>query len=191
MANKNEEIFKMQSSYFFGYGSLVNIETHFYRPYQKATAKGWRRKWVSTKYRETPFLSAYFVNEGEISGLIATVPNDDWKALDIREAGYERQRISIKLKKSFSNQVQIYYVPDKNVSKIKSSGGILLSYLDCVIKGYLTEFGEEGAANFFSTTDGWNFQIIDDRSNPIYSRHVELTTAEYRFVDHHLKRIKS
>ena len=191
MANKNEEIFKMQSSYFFGYGSLVNIETHVYRPYQKATAKGWRRKWVYTKYRKTPFLSAHFVDMGEISGLLAMVPNNDWDALDIRETGYQRQRFSAETGEPFSNEAQIYFVPDKNISKRKSSGGILLSYLDCVIKGYLSQFGEEGAADFFSTTDGWDCNIFNDRLNPIYPRHVELSDAEYRFVDHHLKFIKS
>jgi len=58
--------------------------------------------------------------------------------------------------------------------------------LDCVIQGYLHQFGEEVAAEFFTTTDGWDICVTDDRLNPIYPRNVNLTASEIAFVDHHL-----
>ena len=95
----------MRTSHFFGYGSLVNINTHSYRPYEKGTIKGWRRIWCYTKLREVPFLSAHFVNKGQISGLIASVPDNDWSALDRRETGYHRTKIPLKLQKNTSLQL--------------------------------------------------------------------------------------
>ena len=178
----------MRTSHFFGYGSLVNINTHSYRPYEKGTIKGWRRIWCYTKLREVPFLSAHFVNKGQISGLIASVPDNDWSALDRRETGYHRTKIPLKLQKNTSkNEVQIYHVPPSNISNNKPVKGIILSYLDCVIKGYLEQYGEEGVMDFFETTDGWNFQIFDDRLNPIYPRHIQLIKSEQILVNHYLK----
>ena len=178
----------MRTSHFFGYGSLVNINTHSYRPYEKGTIKGWRRIWCYTKLREVPFLSAHFVNKGEISGLIASVPDNDWSALDRRETGYHRTKIPLKLQKNTSkNEVQIYNVPPSNISNNKPVKGIILSYLDCVIKGYLEQYEEEGVMDFFETTDGWNCQIFDDRLNPIYPRHIQLTKSEQILVDHYLE----
>jgi hypothetical protein len=178
----------MQTPYFFGYGSLVNINTHSYRPYEKKTIKGWRRKWCYTKLRQVPFLSAHFVNKGQISGLIAAVPDNDWSALDQRETGYHRTRIPLKLEEGTSKiEVQIYHVPSENISNKKPTKGIILSYLDCVVKGYLEQYGEEGVADFFATTDGWDCQAFDDRLKPIYPRHVELTKSERHLVDYYLK----
>ena len=181
----------MNKSYFFGYGSLVNIHTHSYLPYEKANMAGWRRKWCYTKFRDTPFLSAHFVDHGQISGLIALVPNNDWSALDERENGYDRTKIPFYSDNNDGiSEIQIYHVPDRNLSNYRSKKGIILSYLDCVIKGYLKQFGEEGVADFFETTDGWNCKIFNDRLNPIYPRHVELSPYERSLVDYYLKREK-
>ena len=54
----------------------------------------------------------------------------------------------------------------------------------------LKQFGEEGVADFFETTDGWNCKIFNDRLNPIYPRHVELSPYERSLVDYYLKRAK-
>jgi hypothetical protein len=58
-----------------------------------------------------------------------------------------------------------------------------LSYIDVVVQGYLREFGEEGVARFFATTDGWDAPVADDRADPIYLRHQTLTRAERALVD--------
>ena len=111
----------MNKSYFFGYGSLVNIHTHSYLPYEKANIAGWRRKWCYTKFRDTPFLSAHFVDHGQISGLIALVPNNDWSALDERENGYDRTKIPFYFDNNDGiSEIQIYHVPDRNLSNYLS-----------------------------------------------------------------------
>ena len=63
---------------------------------------------------------------------------------------------------------------------------MLLSYVDVVVQGYLREFGEDGVAQFFATTDGWDAPILDDRADPVYPRHQALTAKERAFTDRHL-----
>ncbi len=64
-----------------------------------------------------------------------------------------------------------------------------MSYLDVVIQGYLTEFGEEGAARFFETTSGWNAPLLNDRAAPLYPRAQSLTVDETAFIDQALARL--
>ena len=61
----------MSTPYFFGYGSLVNRDTHLYRDCHRAELRGWRRAWVRTAERETVFLSVRMDPESAIDGLIA------------------------------------------------------------------------------------------------------------------------
>ena len=75
---------------FFGYGSLVNRDTHTYAAADRARLEGWRRKWVYTQARGLAFLSVVPDAATAIDGLIAEVPNADWAALDAREHGYAR-----------------------------------------------------------------------------------------------------
>jgi len=175
----------IKKSFFFGYGSLVNLSTHSYKTYQKTYVDGWRRRWCHTILRSTPFLSVYPVANQRIYGLTAKVTNDDWTELDKRENGYERLEISSTSLTGPTQKTQIYSVPNKNFRYTNINNRILLSYLDCVIQGYLQQFGEEGAASFFETTDDWNIKINNDRLNPIYPRHVEISKSEKAFVDHH------
>lgn len=168
---------------FFGYGSLVNIATHDYTTPVPATLTGWRRIWQTTTRRDTAFLSVTRDASAQIDGLIARVPDADWAALDRREAAYFRIDVTQTL--STLQQTMIYKVqPD--VLDPKDEGGILLSYLDVVVQGYLNVFGAEGVARFFATTDSWERQIIDDRNTPRYPRHQPLSEAERALVDKHL-----
>ena len=63
--------------YFFGYGSLVNRETHTYPDARPARLKGWRRSWIRTAKREVVFLSVTPDADTVIDGLIASVPDAD------------------------------------------------------------------------------------------------------------------
>ncbi|MBU2980887.1 gamma-glutamylcyclotransferase [Lentibacter algarum] len=175
----------MDHAYFFGYGSLVNRATHSFSDTHHATAKGWRRAWRQTSQRRACYLTAVPDITCEISGLIAHVPNDDWAALDIRERGYARlpanSAISHPLQTPAS--LAIYAIAPENQSDPTRETPILLSYLDVVIQGYLQEFGEDGAAQFFATTSGWDAPVLNDRASPVYPRHQVLTPAETAFVD--------
>lgn len=178
----------MSDPYFFGYGSLVNRQTHSFPDARTARVRGWRRAWQGTSLRKVAFLTAVPDSTGEIAGLVAAVPGADWGALDERERAYARHPV-IASDHGLSDlaQVQIYAVEPAHIDA--GAHPILLSYLDTVIQGYLTEFGTAGAQAFFDTTDGWHFPVLDDRSDPVYPRATVLSDEERAFVDDHLQRV--
>jgi len=181
----------MSDPFFFGYGSLVNRATHGYGLARRASLRGWRRTWRYTGFRSGPFLTAVPCADSEIEGLVAQVPGADWRALDAREIGYARLPLGPELRLESADQfvTQIYAVPSEDVVEPLEREPILLSYLDVVVQGYLREYGAEGVARFFATTDGWDAPILDDRSAPRYPRHQRLDPKERGLVDRHLSEI--
>lgn len=179
----------MREPFFFGYGSLVNRATHDYADHTPATLSGWRRRWRHTRMRDVAFLTAYPVESAEIDGLIAHVPGDDWAALDIREGGYTRRRLMPEdLRHGIERplDVQIYEVRQDEDAPPSTRHPVLLSYLDCVVQGFLEVFGEAGVERFFDSTDGWDAPILNDRAAPIYPRAQVLSKHEAGMVDAHL-----
>lgn len=160
----------------FGYGSLVNRATHVYGPARLHRLEGWRRTWRHTPHRSGPFLTAVPAPHDAIEGLIAGIPGGDWAALDLREEGYDRLVTPLP-------GVMIYSVPDYGPIDPQGLDPILLSYVDVVFQGYLTEFGPAGLDRFVETTDGWEIPIRDDRAAPLYPRHQRLSGEETARVD--------
>lgn len=175
----------MTDPQFFGFGSLVNLSTHTYGG-KPATLRDWRRCWVTTTFRDHAFLSVTPCEASQIDGVLANVPNGDWAALDEREKAYERIDVTHQIKGAF--EAAVYQVSPQNVTQ-SGEGRILLSYLDVVIQGYVTQFGEKGVASFFETTDGWHHGIQDDRHDPIYPRAQILTPSQTALVDTFLARL--
>ncbi|NUB46703.1 gamma-glutamylcyclotransferase [Fertoebacter nigrum] len=159
---------------FFGYGSLVNRATHGYAPALPATLPGWRRAWLQLPGRPFAILSAEPA-PGQIDGLLAAVPGDDWAALDLREALYRRHPVQVA-----GASAHIYAVPDARPATAETP--ILRSYLDAVIQGFLREHGPQGAARFHASTAHW-VRVLDDRSAPLYPRAQRLTARETAAVD--------
>lgn len=178
----------MSDPYFFGYGSLVNRATHGYGLARRARLRGWRRAWRYTAFRDGPFLTAVPCADSVIEGLVAMVPGADWRALDIREAGYARLPLGEELRIEGADRAatQIYAVPAADTVEPPERQPILLSYIDVVFQGYLREYGAEGVARFVTTTDGWDAPVLDDRAAPLYPRHQQLDPAERALVDRHL-----
>ncbi|WP_298260181.1 gamma-glutamylcyclotransferase family protein [uncultured Litoreibacter sp.] len=178
----------MNNPYFFGYGSLVNAKTHVYSSTHPAKLSGWRRVWRHNSGAPQAFLSVTPDADSNIDGLIAEVPNADWKALDLRESGYFRNALPATslVHGAGGVDVHMYQVHLGNDAPPSTDQPILLSYLDVVVQGYLEVFGEVGAARFFDTTDGWDTPILNDRSAPIYPRSQTLSAAQSTFVDDHL-----
>lgn len=176
----------MHRHYFFGYGSLVNTRTHAYPDARRARLAGWQRVWRSTPLAPHAFLSVEAATT-EIDGLVAAVPDADWAALDAREHGYDRQGVVSGIAHDLPDHaaVQVYAVPDRHHLP-QDRHPILLSYLDVVVQGFLHQFGQDGATQFFATTAGWTRPVIDDRATPMYPRHQALTPAERALVDSHL-----
>lgn len=180
----------MNTPYFFGYGSLVNVETHSYVDPRPARLPGWKRAWVQTSLRELAFLTAVPDHSAEIDGLVAAVPNADWAALDAREYAYERLPAAEAVHHDLAKEtdIQIYAVPRSAQNPMDPPYPVWISYLDVVVQGYVRVFGEAGVAAFFETTDGWDRPFIDDRNAPRYPRAQVLTTHEQALVDHFLAR---
>lgn len=176
----------MRDSYFFGYGSLVNRATHVYAPAHVARLVGWRRRWVHTDGRGAPFLTGVRDAASVIDGLVAMVPGSDWAALDLREEGYLRHPVAVE---GVVRAAQVYAVPAETVVVQEAPAPILMSYLDVVVQGYLREFGQAGAEDFFATTDGWEIPVLDDRASPRYPRHQALSGVERDLVDALLREV--
>ena len=177
----------MTTPFFFGYGSLVNRRTHVYADAHPATLKGWRRCWRHIADLDTAFLTAIPSSDDEIEGLIAAVPGADWAALDERETFYARVNTGdVEHGLEFAPEVQHYHAPLDLNAPADELRPIVLSYLDVVVQGYLTEHGEAGVRRFFETTDGWDAPILNDRASPQYPRHQHLSNEERDLVDHWL-----
>lgn len=167
----------MTAPRFFGYGSLVNRATQDYPNVRKDRVNGWARVWRHTALRDVAFLTVMRDANTVIDGLSADVPNGDWHALDEREFAYVRVQLDD------HPNTAIYEIPIGKHEPASTAHPILLSYLDVVVQGYLTEFGEAGAALFFATTHGWDAPILNDRKAPKYPRHQHLNSFETDFVD--------
>ena len=169
----------------------MNRDTHNFEGAAVATLHGWRRIWRHTTLRDVAFLTVVRDAASSIDGLIAPVPAQDWAALDERERAYHRvpaaHQVTHRL--SGASDIAVYAVPD-GLHRAPSAGHmVLLSYVDVVVQGYLREFGEDGAARFFDTTDGWDAPVLNDRSAPHYPRHCALMPDETAIVDEHLHRL--
>ena len=173
--------------HFFGYGSLVNRETHDFPDAAPARLSGWRRVWLAVPDHPVAFLSVEPASGVTIDGLVARVPGGDWRALDRREAGYDRVAIADRMLAPPDRAAQLYTVRSPRAAV--GAAPVLLSYLDTVVQGFLREFGVDGAARFFATTTGWQAALIDDRAAPRYPRATVLAPAERAIIDAHLARV--
>ena len=178
----------MTDTYFFGYGSLVNRETHDFAQTHCARLRGWRRGWRHTSLRPVAYLTVVPDATTEIDGLIAAVPGHDWAALDERERAYDRVAAAHQVSHALPHlpEIALYTIPEGRHDPATETHPALLSYIDVVVQGYLREFGEAGAQHFFDTTDGWDAPVLDDRADPVYPRHRRLTADERAFVDDQL-----
>ncbi len=172
-------------AYFFGYGSLVNRDTHHFQGVHRARLKGWRRVWRHTMLRPVAYLTVVPDADTEIDGLIAEVPHDDWAALDVRERAYDRVAANHQVTHPLPHapEIAVYTIPDGKHGYPSETFPVLLSYIDVVVQGYLREFGADGVRRFIETTDGWDVPVLDDRGAPIYPRHRVLDSAERALVD--------
>lgn len=175
----------MKHPHFFGYGSLVNRNTHSFTPIHASQIVGWRRIWQRAPNRPAAFLSVIADAGSMIDGVIAPVPNDDWIALDAREFSYARLAVTDAVRHTASDvrDISIYAIPPEHAAPANRNHPILLSYVDAVLQGYLREFGEAGAKRFCETTENWDVPVRNDRADPIYPRAQRLTSEEQTFVD--------
>ena len=170
---------------FFGYGSLVNRQTHGFTGLYPAQAQGWRRAWRFTAARQVSFLTVIRDPGSRIDGLLAQVDSADWPALDLREHAYDRLTATAEVRHSGPQdaEVAIYAIPEAALNLPDARHPVLLSYIDVVVQGYLAEFGPAGAERFFATTTGWDAPVLNDRAAPRYPRATGPGDAERAVVD--------
>lgn len=177
----------MSAREFFGYGSLVNADTHSYHAPRPAKLTGWRRAWRHTRHRPVSFLTAVpAAAHDELWGLVAEVPGGDWAALDAREYAYARVMVTdttMPLSGPPAEAVAVYAISEGEHAPPRVDHPVLQSYLDTVLQGYLRVFGEAGLAHFIATTDGWDAPILQDRATPRYPRATALSARERRVID--------
>ena len=161
----------MPPRFCFGYGSLVNRDTHRFDVEGSMDLVGWRRIWnhrVSSERYKVTSLSISPSPGSTIKGLVLKVLPDEQPELDRREAGYELTPLDHPEEANMQSRIRTY------VSKNQASGGaefpILQSYLDTVLLGFYAEYGTDGISHLLNTTDGWEAPILKDRSDPIYPR---------------------
>ncbi|QYK41259.1 MAG: gamma-glutamylcyclotransferase [Paracoccaceae bacterium] len=165
----------------FCFASLVNRTTHGMTRMEPAQLIGWRRVWVHTVARRVAYLTMRPA-EGVTLGLLAEVPDGDWAALDLRQLAYDRVTVTADTAAG-PVACHLYVVPEAGVSAPAAAHPILLSYVDCIVQGYMQAFGAEGVARFFAETDGWDAQVLNDRAEPRYRRARVLTAQERAAVD--------
>jgi hypothetical protein len=172
---------------YFGYGSLVNRAT---RPAGEvshpAILHGWHRSWAhriiptATRGRSCSLTvkKAAASLSVSIHGVVASMPRTALAELDAREAGYDRLMLPAS---SFdlplncqASEVAVYVSTQQNHHPACEQYPILQSYVDCVMAGYLAEFGEAGLAAFMASTEGWHRPVENDRFSPRYPRAVSL-----------------
>jgi len=171
---------------FFGYGSLVNVQSHTerYDSSRPANVHGWARTWRQERDWPYAVLTAVPAPGKSLQGLVSHLPGADWSTLDAREAGYDRI-----MTEASGHQVAIYTIPEDRHALRSNPHPILLSYLDVVVQGYHQVFGETGVEAFFATTSRWDTPILNDREAPLYPRAQSLTCEQTALVDAYLTKL--
>jgi len=183
---------------YFGYGSLVNLDT-LQTPYlsaHPARLKGWRRVWLSrpavggsfAPFDGLAFLSVQPDPDCEIDGMLVVDHKNSLASLDRREALYDRREVPVQDLQPVGDQplplnASSYVYVAQPHQQPQTQPSILRSYLDVVFQGYLRTFGQESLQRFVDTTANFHLPIREDRDDPVYPRSVVLSDTEHKLFD--------
>ena len=189
-----------QNIAYFGYGSLVNLET-LQTPYlsaHPARLKGWKRAWKArpkiagsfAPIDGLAFLSVEPCAETTIEGMVIVDHRASLPALDKREALYDRTQLShgdvefVETNPLVPDQELFVYVAQPNAGD--TTARILRSYLDVVLRGFHGHFGEQGIERFVSSTANFHWPIHEDRHDPVYPRAISVHETEVTLFERHI-----
>lgn len=170
---------------YFGYGSLVNADTI------PADARvtpgrltGWVREWrVCGMGGDGQGRCALSVREepgSEIRGVMVREPRSRLMELEKREKRYRKVEAVGDAFRCDEEQAKgpgdlfVFVGTEEHKHWGTETHPILQSYLDCVLAGFFSLWGEEGIEHFLDTTDGWHVPVLRDRQNPAYPRAIVL-----------------
>ena len=181
----------MSGRWCFGYGSLVNTQTHPFCQNHRTHLLGWERVWAHRITTPTTCLTSLSIRPkggSSVAGLLSFVETSQIADLDLREQNYNLHSLE---HSDLSNAQQATTALTTYVSSSQTIGNadfpILQSYLDTVMQGFLLEFGEGGVADFLKTTAGWETPILKDRESPFYPRATRLSTFQKELFDQLLR----
>lgn len=194
------------SQYFayFGYGSLVNRKTlsSDIAAAIPVTLKGWRRHWQSRPkvdadthlHKKIALLSVHPDNSDEIEGLLIVDRIENLEHLDQREQHYCKNGLmqeDFNIPDAHAHQfaeIPIHLYVARPGQRPDSEISLLQSYLDVVMAGYIREFGKSGLQRFFDSTSNFDVTVIEDRSSPVYPRHLPITPKDAMLFDNLLRK---
>ena len=186
---------------YFGYGSLVNRAT---RPADEqalpARLYGWQRVWGHRVQQSgesnsglRPACCSLSVekcegdNQAFIDGVIVRIPLVNLPVLDQREVGYDRVQLpasDFDLPESCSvDGIHVYVSAKTHSIRPNAQHPILQSYIDCVLAGYCSIYGQTGMQQFVDSTSGWGGFIEKDRHKPQYPRAVAVPQNQLNLFD--------
>ncbi|MEJ8476081.1 gamma-glutamylcyclotransferase family protein [Roseibium algae] len=182
---------------YFGYGSLVNIETLSKdTSVSPGTLTGWVREWRiqggNSFGRSVCALGVVPDKDTSIRGVAAREPKEGLAKLDLREDNYYRVADigadfhCDELGQPGADDMFLYRSKPENYGWGSDEHPILQSYLDCVLAGFHAFWGEDGITHFIETTRGWHVPILAERDAPIYPRSIQLTAELKDMIDSHL-----
>jgi len=187
---------------YFGYGSLVNLET-LQTPYvsaHPARLRGWKRAWKArpkvagsfAPVEGLAFLSVEPCPQTTIEGMVIIDRRASLPALDEREALYDRAALShndvefVQDNPLSPDQELFVYVAQPSATD--TTARILRSYLDVVLRGFHGHFGEQGIQRFVDSTANFHWPIHEDRHDPVYPRAISVQETEVNLFERHIPR---
>lgn len=176
---------------YFGYGSLVNPDTHRTRilGHTRAVVTGWGRRWQARPdIHEHPIalLSAMRAPGNRLDGLLVFDHADNLPSVDEREAGYNRHALSsgdLETELPIPAGCPLYIYEARKPVRPDHPHVILQSYLDAVLQGYRRQYGADAVDRFVAVTEGFDTPLLTDRNDPLYPRAVVLTDEERAHID--------
>ncbi|UES57315.1 gamma-glutamylcyclotransferase [Roseibium aggregatum] len=183
---------------YFGYGSLVNIDTiPAGVEVTPGTLHGWVREWkVCGESPDGQGRCALTVREKEgsrILGVMAREPKTRLAELELREKRYLKVeavggafRCDVSMRPG-PDELFLFRAAPEHCRWGTDKHPILQSYLDCVLAGFYRFWGEAGIDHFLETTEGWHVPVLPDRANPLYPRKIVLDPEVAKLIDSKLK----
>ena len=176
----------------FGYGSLVNCQTHEFSNAARAHLTGWQRRWSHRVQRPGRSVTSLTIEPAEgvtIAGLICEVAPDQIADLDAREAGYDLVALPPASLNTPLQTPHVHTYVSANAATGDATAPILQTYLDTVLLGFFQKFGADGIDQFIETTRGWETPILQDRPHPLYPRYTALSDEITTLIDTKLDRL--
>ncbi|WP_182085750.1 gamma-glutamylcyclotransferase family protein [Aureimonas sp. ME7] len=167
---------------YFGYGSLVNrrtLRTRFLG-LRRASVTGWRRFWMPRTAPLPALLSVRPVDGFRTDGVVVYDLADHLPAVDEREAGYHRRVVMpdhVRIENALATEAPLFIYEAAPTQPDAAEVGAVIwqSYLDAVLQGFSTLYGEDGVRRFVLETEGFETVLLADRDAPRYPRAVDIT----------------